>query len=377
MFSKVEFEVVSGLYSAFLNWIVENEISVSDIRSTDFGFTAVCNAKDYKKLAGKAKKFQCRTKIIKRKGVYFKLRKTLKRKGLFAGIALVFICVYIFSHLIWRIDVIAPTDNLTRDVYSLLYANDCYCGAWFLQDKNQKIIQHIFMEVDNVGYVTLNFYKGILTCKVDAAINKMPYLKDSTNGNITATADGIIEDVEIYNGFSDVEIGQTVSKGDLLVSATYIDRNGTLQQVMPRAYIKAYCVKEYSAEVLFDKEISIRTGEYTDRVTYRLCGKDFTVKKENTDNYSNYDREKTFEYIDLWGFCLPLTKETVRFYKKETVKVTNDRTMAENAAKRLVNVVIESDTSLISAEKREYHSKMNNKGIMVFCKVYGHYNITK
>ena len=90
MFSKVEFEVVSGLYSAFLNWIVENEISVSDIRSTDFGFTAVCNAKDYKKLAGNAKKFQCRTKIIKRKGVYFKLRKTLKRKGLFAGIALVY-----------------------------------------------------------------------------------------------------------------------------------------------------------------------------------------------------------------------------------------------------------------------------------------------
>ena len=57
--------------------------------------------------------------------------------------------------------------------------------------------------------------------------------------------------------------------------------------------------------------------------------------------------------------------------------MTNDRTMAENAAKRLVNVVIESDTSLIYAEKREYRSKMNNKGIMVFCKVYGHYNITK
>jgi len=377
LLSRVEFEVVSGFYCNFFNWIIENEINISNIRCTDFGFTAVCNAGDYKKLARTAKKYQCRTKLLKRKGIYFSLRKVLDRKGIFVGMILVFVYIFVFSHMIWRIDVIAPTKNITDDVYSLLYANDCYCGAWFSQDKNQKLIQQIFMNVDNIGYVTLNFYKGILTCKVDATINKMPYLKDRTSGNIYATADGVIEEMEIYNGFTDVETGQTVQKGDILVSATYIDRNGTLQQVMPRAYIKAYCIKEYTAEVLFNKDIVIRTGEYTDRVLYKFCGKDFVIKKENTENYEYYDKEKFFEHVNLFGFRLPLTKETVRFYKTETVAVKNDRADAENAAKRIVDLLVKSDLSFISADSCEYYSNFTRQGVTVLCKVYGHYNITR
>ena len=277
MTSKVYFEVYSGLYCDFLNYLVEKEIFVSLIKSTDFGFTAICMAKDYKKIARAAKNFQCKTKIIRKNGLYFKSRKVLARKGIVLSAALVFLYVFLFSKLIWRIDIIAPSKNITEDVNSILYENNCYAGAVFNQEKNQNIIQKIFMDVDNVGYVTLNFYKGILTCKVDATINKMPYLENSTSGNITASLDGVIEELEIYNGFSDFQIGQRVLKGDVLVEPTYVDRNGTLQQVMPRAFIKAYCLKEYSAQTDFNKEVFIRTGKYTEQVSLKFIGKKILI----------------------------------------------------------------------------------------------------
>ena len=376
MTSKVYFEVYSGLYCEFLNYLVEKEIFLSLIKSTDFGFTATCMAKDYKKIARAAKKFQCKTKIIRKNGLYFKSRKVLARKGIVLSAALVFLYVFLFSKLIWRIDIIAPSKNITEDVNSILYENNCYAGAVFNQEKNQNIIQKIFMDVDNVGYVTLNFYKGILTCKVDATINKMPYLENSTSGNITASLDGVIEELEIYNGFSDIQIGQTVLKGDILVEPTYVDRNGTLQQVMPRAFIKAYCLKEYSAQTDFNKEVSIRTGKYTEQVSLKFIGKKILIKKADIDAYKQYESEKYFENITILGFSLPLTKETIRFYEKESVNIEKDEQSAYDAAKKAVDTTIKSDTSLLVADKYEYYSKTTEDGVTVFCRVYGHYDIT-
>ena len=376
MTSKVYFEVYSGLYCEFLNYLVEKEIFVSLIKSTDFGFTATCMAKDYKKIARAAKKFQCKTKIIRKNGLYFKSRKVLARKGIVLSVALVFLYVFLFSKLIWRIDIIAPSKNITEDVNSILYENNCYAGAVFNQEKNQNIIQKIFMDVDNVGYVTLNFYKGILTCKVDATINKMPYLENSTSGNITASLDGVIEELEIYNGFSDIQIGQTVLKGDVLVEPTYVDRNGTLQQVMPRAFIKAYCLKEYSAQTDFNKEVFIRTGKYTEQVSLKFISKKILIKKADTDVYKQYESEKYFENITILGFSLPLTKETIRFYEKESVNIEKDEQSAYDAAKKAVDTTIKSDTSLLVADKYEYYSKTTEDGVTVFCRVYGHYDIT-
>ena len=376
MTSKVYFEVYSGLYCEFLNYLVEKEIFVSLIKSTDFGFTATCMAKDYKKIARAAKKFQCKTKIIRKNGLYFKSRKVLARKGIVLSAALAFLYVFLFSKLIWRIDIIAPSKNITEDVNTILYENNCYAGAVFNQEKNQNIIQKIFMDVDNVGYVTLNFYKGILTCKVDATINKMPYLENSTSGNITASLDGVIEELEIYNGFSDIQIGQTVLKGDILVEPTYVDRNGTLQQVMPRAFIKAYCLKEYSAQTDFNKEVFIRTGKYTQQVSLKLIGKKILIKKADIDAYKQYESEKYFENITILGFSLPLTKETIRFYEKESVNIEKDEQSAYDAAKKAVDTTIKSDTSLLVADKYEYYSKTTEDGVTVFCRVYGHYDIT-
>ena len=374
---KVKFEVRAGLYCDFLTHIAECEIYIADIKSTDFGFTAVCLAKDYAKISKAAKKYQCKTRIIQKKGAYFSIKALTDRKGIIAGTVFVFISIMFFTKLIWRIDVISPDKEITQDIYSLLYKNDCYVGAVFNQEKNQDIIQQIFMDVDNVGYVTLNFYKGILTCKVDGTKNKMPYTQDSTSGNITATADGVIEEIEIYNGFSDIKKGQTVTKGDVLVSATYIDRNGTLQQVMPRAFIKAYCVKEYSVQVMLDKNLWIRNGEYSDRITFKLLNKDFTVKKEEISGYNQFDVQKYFEFLTVLGFRLPVTKETVRYYKKEITNIKNNEQTAYLAGKKIIDSMLKNDASLIEVERCEYQSKSFLDAVMVLCKVYGYYDITR
>ena len=377
MLTRVKIEIISGLYEDFLNYLIENEFYITKVRRTDFGITLICAAKDYCRIAKLARKFQCRTKVVKRKGVYFRLRRLITRKSVAVAVLSVFIYIFLFSKLIWRIDVITPNQNITEDVYGLLYKNEVYTGAVFNQDKNQNIIQQIFMNVEDVGYVTLNFYKGILTCKVDPVVERMPYLDSSFEGNIVATQNGVIEDLRVYSGFSQVKTGQSVTQGDVLVSATYIDRNGTLQQVMPRAYIKANCVKKYVAQVKLEKDVYLRTGDFTQRKTIKFAGKNFVIDKENLGDYTNYDVERTFEYADILGFKIPLTIEKVKYYRKELIKISKDEHTAYSAAKSIVETLIKNDISLEEIDSKKFEHYVQENVLNMTCTVQGHYDITK
>ena len=76
MHSRVKIEIISGLYQEFLNYLVENEFYISSVKSTDFGVTLICKSREYKRIAKAARKYQCRTKILKKKGLYYKLYTT-------------------------------------------------------------------------------------------------------------------------------------------------------------------------------------------------------------------------------------------------------------------------------------------------------------
>ena len=376
MLSKVKFEITAGLHAEFLNHLIENNFYIADVKATSFGFTGICMAADYRAIALKARKYQCRIKIVKKKGIWFKTRRLLQRKGLIIGAAVIFLSVAFSENLIWRIDVVSEDKNIVQDVYTILYQNDVYAGSYFNQDKNQMLIQKISRDVDNVAYITMNFYKGILTCKIDKTIAKLPYLENSTTGNITASMDGVIERFEVYSGFSALKAGQIVKKGDILVSSTFIDRNNELQQVMPRAFIEAYCEKSYEAFVPFEKTVDVRTGRFMEKNTFKFIKFNYEIEKSRKIPYEYYDTERVYRNLTCAGFCLPLTIEKTVYYEKNKVSVHKDINSAKTAAKLIADIIIGSDKTLIKEEAREYIYTQAEDGIKVVCRLRGYFDIT-
>ena len=377
MYSKLKIEIISGLYNDLLNHLIEKGFLISSIKSTQFGVQFICRPQDYFEIAKTAKKYQCRTRIIQRKGIYFLLKKTVSRKSITVSAVSVLIYIFLFSKLIWRIDVISPDSQINNAVYNLLHNNDVYAGAVFSQEKNQNIIQQIFMDVEDVGYVTMNFYKGVLTCKVDPVTERKQYLENLASGNITASQNGVIEDLRIYSGFSDIKTGQTVTKGQILVSSTYIDRNGKLHSVKPRAYIKAACVKKYTAQVDMDKTVWIRNGEKAEKTVLKTMGINIPLKNENIRDFFVYDTEKSFRYINFLGFNLPFTVEKTEYYKKEQADLKKDEQTALAAAKDIVHTLIKNDISLEKVESKNYEYSVSGDVLTLVCTVQGYYDIAK
>ena len=90
-----------------------------------------------------------------------------------------------------------------------------------------------------------------------------------------------------------------------------------------------------------------------------------------------FDKEKSFEHVNILGFRMPVTKETVRYYQKKQTEIIKDEQSAMAASKRTVDTVIDGDASLIYADGREYTYSITEDGVTAVCKVTGHYDIAK
>ena len=120
MYPKVRFYVEGGMYSEFLNKLTDLFI-IMNIIPEKLGFTATCYAKDYKKIARLSAKYQCKIKVKSKIGLYFKINKFIDRPGIRLGLIIYFILIFIFSHIVWSIEINTDDYNLKNEIYNSLY----------------------------------------------------------------------------------------------------------------------------------------------------------------------------------------------------------------------------------------------------------------
>ena len=62
-----------------------------------------CRANQYRKVTQAARKYGGISRVLQRKGIYFLLKKGLKRKGIWLGIACFEVCLLVSQQYIWHV----------------------------------------------------------------------------------------------------------------------------------------------------------------------------------------------------------------------------------------------------------------------------------
>ena len=375
MTTKVRFQVYAGLYNDLLNYLRQKEIILFDIVFDTFGFCATCYAADYKYIARRAKKYQTKTKIIKKIGLYFVLKPYTKRKGIVTGIILFYFLISIFSCVVWRIDIKANDKNMENEIAVQLFENFIYPGVFYDEDKFQAVQKKLILD-NKISYVTMNFYKGVLNCQVSHSVEKEDYISDLKYEDIYAHLSGIVTDLRVYSGYSQVELGQGVSRGQLLVSSVHTDKHGRQFTSPVRAYIEADCEKNYSVTIPFDKEIEILTGKYDTETTVFVFGIPFEFKNTEQTDVDNRLEKTNIDYISVLGFRLPLTVRRTKYYELESMSRNSDILSARNIARLQIEQMIKNDEKLIREASRQYDYSFDSDSFTVNCIVKGCYQIT-
>lgn len=217
----VEFSFSDGFIDGFVNDCYEQGINVQSLKQNDTVLYGVCSAKNYKLLHKIALKNAGVIKITKKHGIIFPLLKLQSRLGLFAGLLLFIVIVNFLGGFVWNIQITGNSKISDEDISALLDSNGFNVGSyWKSTDKD--VLENILMaSFEDCAWVHINQIGSLARVEIKEAVAKPKIVKQKGYTNIKAKKDGIIVQTIVYSGWKAVNSGDSVTKGDLLISGIY------------------------------------------------------------------------------------------------------------------------------------------------------------
>lgn len=267
---RVEFKGIGGYPEEMLSEILENGISVRNIRFENGEISGSVSPLDYFKLAETARKNGVRVRAGKRRGLYFTLAKYQTRTGLCVG----FLGFLLFIAL-WQTSVQAISiegDVPKAQVMQILEECGIKLGAPkdSLQISNAE--HRIMAEVENCAWTDVSCEGFRVNVKVETGVPK-PDMEDDAPRNIVAARPATIIRQIPRKGASAVSNGSGVNTGDLLVSGTVPDGRDHILFVRADAEIIGEWTESKEFFVPYNETISVADGEQK-KYKYLVCNDD-------------------------------------------------------------------------------------------------------
>jgi len=361
----------------FINLAVSRGYSLWNIsRPSPEVMTAAVPVSIFPYLRHIAKASKCRIKIESKRGMPFILLKICRRKMFFTGAVVFLISLYVLSLFIWSVEVVRSGElKLIKEKQILDEAskNGLRIGAFkpsLATDTIQKAILYKFPQLSWVG-VEIRGTKA--TIEVMEKILPDKSHLDRRPGSIVAAKDGIIEEILVLSGEAKVAEGDTVRKGDILISGVIFPEdeenepqrtndgkitNDEEQKREPmrfraRGIVRALVWYEAEKTVPLIEERSRPTGRKKELLVLRFGGKEMILKGGKGVPYKNYRYMKRSWKIPRIGKTIipaELAFETYWEIKKEKVyhSMAEARDIAVTRAEKEISGKLKPETKVIS-----------------------------
>lgn len=158
--------------------------------------------------------------IFSRIGFPFWLKKARHRKGFLVGLFVFCFGVYFFAGFVWSVEIIGNRQLTKQEFEKFTYANNIYAGIPKVKLDAQKFEKSLY---DSFSYLTW-------VCVKEEGTKLCVYVKESdenTNGeqininpptDLVASDDGMIDSIITRKGTAQVQVGDEVTRGQILIS---------------------------------------------------------------------------------------------------------------------------------------------------------------
>lgn len=281
----VDFCAYGKFPERFINLTSKNGIYIWNSKPTETGFSASMFLYDYKNIRTTARKSKLKTKVTKRNGLPFLIRKYNYRIGLLIGSVIGFLLILVLSNFIWSVEV-TPTENISEStVIELLEENGVGVGAYKGNIDVQAVERNSILSCDKIGWMSINMTGNCISVKLIEKIPKPETPDEEIPCNIRASADGVITQIKANKGVTKVLKGSGVAKGELLVSGIVESKLETLKYVRASAEVYADVNSEHVIKIPKSTVYNSISENKTDRHICRFICFEFPC----TLNFNNYD----------------------------------------------------------------------------------------
>lgn len=325
----VIFQGIGGFPERFLNLCAKEGLGVWDVRHRDGVTTARVMASAYHLLRPCAAKAGMRLKVQQRCGLSFVIYRYRKRVGVLAGIGLFVLILAVSSNFVWTIRVAGNVQTDSAVIMQTMEELGLRAGVV----KSSMDIGAMQLEglkrLKDLSWISVNIRGSVATIEVRERIMPPEMLDEKTPCNVVAAADGYIVRLEAYEGSAKVRVGDSVVKGDLLISGVMESKLETTRFVHARGSVLANTTRVLEAQIPIRQEKTVYSGPKKEKYACSLFGLRipfyFTEPPE-----SEWERTQQISTLNILGMDLPLAFERVQYraFSKTVESITEERAQA-------------------------------------------------
>ena len=257
---------INGEYGEqILNRAAANGISIWNLHYKNGCISGNISAQNFCKLRTLKRGIKCKIKIVKKHGYIFRIKKYKKRVGFVSGVAIFSAILVFLSNFVWIINVEGNSNLSTKEIISSCKKIGIYEGMRKKKVNNKYDSQRLQLLQSGIAWCSLNLEGSVLTVNLsETAISDKEQRQNPSN--LKAAFEGKIKKIDITSGDAVIKVGDTVSKGDLLVSGVKQNLSSTLF-VHSEGVVIAETKRTFSAEGEFTQTTQQMTGDIIKRFT--------------------------------------------------------------------------------------------------------------
>lgn len=319
----------------FLNLCRYHKIYIWGLTPCDNAYEMYVSLKGFRRLKPLVRKTHTKVVLIKRYGLPFFIYKHRKRKVFLLSMILCMILLWTYSCHIWDIHFEGNEKWTDQVLLEFLKSGDVYPGMRKSQVDCAQIVKDIRKEYDDIVWVSASIDGSRLRIQVkenedtfygetleetDNSSNESrrqdtapDSQKDTSPKDLIATEDGVITSIITRSGVPLVHVGDTVKKGDILVS-------GRIEVMNDASEVIGYQYQQSDADIYADTQ-----QEYSDSIPVTYMEKKYDSKKQRhfwqlkigtcmfsvgteKHNYKNWEQYSSWHQIRLGeNFYLPVS----------------------------------------------------------------------
>lgn len=264
----VEFRV-EGDGARLLTIAAKRGLSMWGFRREEGKAVARIKPRTYKKLRQVARRCQATTKITCKRGLPFQCRRAWQRKGMLLGVVGAAALYWFLSGFIWGVSVSGAETIPPRLI--LQAAKDCgvFSGARKDSPKFKGAEVSLLNRMPELSWVAVNTNGCYAEVVVKEGTPKPKQENLDEYSNIVAAREGQVVKLEAQEGRPEVVLGQTVTKGQLLIAGLYQEipdpygpqPDRLVQRAGPaRGSVTAETYREFTVQASAVKTVQVETG---------------------------------------------------------------------------------------------------------------------
>jgi similar to stage IV sporulation protein len=231
---------------------------------------------DFRLLRPVAKRTHCQVHIIKKKGLPFVLDRYKARKAFVIGAGICVVIFFVMSSFVWDVSVSGNSKISTQTIMDKL--NDCgvKVGAFKYSVSPEAVVNKMMLDINELSRISVSLRGTKVRVEVNERTKPPDLIDRNEPCDLVALKEGVIYSIVTKQGLDKVKIGDTVTKGQLLVSGTI--ENLRDPKALPflahsMGIVKARTWYEASSKVEQKLAKEVRTGREKDNYSVVLFTK--------------------------------------------------------------------------------------------------------